>query len=69
MPLPIKVFFLIQNHTKFEYLLCCYDYLQVKTSHGVCRKAKVPSLGFAETAEKVFETGPPALRKYANFAR
>lgn len=43
--------------------------LQVKTSHQVCRKAKVPSLGFAETAEKVFETGPMSIRKYSNSAR
>lgn len=43
--------------------------LQVKTSHEVCKKTKVPSLSFAETAEKVFEIGPPALRKYSYFAR
>lgn len=42
---------------------------QVRTSHGVCRKAKIPALGFAETAEKVFENGPIGVRKYANFAR
>lgn len=43
--------------------------LQVRTSHQVCKKAKVPSLGFAETAEKVFETGPMNLRKYSYAAR
>lgn len=42
---------------------------QVQTSHGVCKRAKIPSLGFAETAEKAFETGPFAVRKYANFAK
>lgn len=41
----------------------------VATSQGVCRKAKIPSLGFAETAEKVFEHGPPASRKYASLAK
>lgn len=41
----------------------------VKTSHDVCKKAKIPSLGFAETAGKVFECGPPAARKWANFAQ
>lgn len=42
---------------------------QVKTSHDVCKKAKIPSLGFAETAGKVFECGPPGARKWANFAQ
>lgn len=42
---------------------------QVKTSHGVCKRTKTPSLGFAETAEKVFESGPVALRSWSNFAR
>lgn len=42
---------------------------QVKTSQEVCKKARVPCLGFAETAEKVFETGPMGTRKYASFAR
>lgn len=41
----------------------------VKTSHAVCRKAKIPSLGFAETAGKVFEHGPAATRRYAAFAQ
>lgn len=47
---------------------CCHHF-KVKTSHGVCRRAKIPSLTFSETAEKVFETGPLALRKYATFAK
>ncbi|XP_055858843.1 proton-coupled amino acid transporter-like protein pathetic isoform X2 [Episyrphus balteatus] len=42
---------------------------QVKTSHDICQKAKVPYLGFAETAEKVFENGPKKLRPWANFAK
>ncbi|XP_031616811.1 proton-coupled amino acid transporter-like protein CG1139 [Contarinia nasturtii] len=51
-------------------LICTHCvHILVKTSHEVCKKAKVPSLGFAETAEKVFETGPLFLRKYATFAR
>lgn len=44
-------------------------HLQVKTSHDVCKKAKIPSLGFAETAGKVFECGPPLARKWSNFAQ
>lgn len=43
--------------------------LQVKTSHDVCKKTRIPSLGFAETAGKVFESGPAGARKYANFAK
>lgn len=42
---------------------------QVKTSHRVCRKTKTPSLGFAETAEKVFASGPLPLRSWANVAK
>ncbi|XP_055313263.1 proton-coupled amino acid transporter-like protein pathetic [Sitodiplosis mosellana] len=44
-------------------------HILVRTSHEVCKKAKVPALGFAETAEKVFETGPLGARKYSRFAR
>lgn len=42
---------------------------QVKTSHDICKKAKIPSLGFSETAEEVFRHGPPALRGWSRFAR
>lgn len=43
--------------------------LQVKTSNDVCKKAKIPALGFAETAGKVFECGPPMARRWSNFAQ
>lgn len=46
-----------------------FDFLQVKTSHEVCKKTRIPSLGFAETAGKVFESAGPRMRKYANFAK
>lgn len=42
---------------------------QVRTSHEICKKAKIPSLGFSETAEEVFRHGPPALRPWSKFAR
>ncbi|KAM7343989.1 proton-coupled amino acid transporter-like protein acs isoform 2-T5 [Cochliomyia hominivorax] len=42
---------------------------QVKTSHNICRDARVPSLSFSETAEKVFEYGPKPLRPWSNFAK
>lgn len=43
--------------------------LQVKTSQEVCRRSKIPSLGYTETAEKVFEIGPHGTRKYAPLIR
>lgn len=44
-------------------------HILVRTSHEVCRKTRTPALTFAGTAEKVFETGPPALRPYSNVAK
>ncbi|XP_055918119.1 proton-coupled amino acid transporter-like protein pathetic isoform X2 [Eupeodes corollae] len=44
-------------------------HILVKTSHDICEIAKVPHLGFAETAEKVFENGPKKLRPWSNFAK
>ncbi|KAH8421021.1 hypothetical protein KR222_003998, partial [Zaprionus bogoriensis] len=44
-------------------------HILVRTSHNICRDAKVPALGFAETAEKVFEYGPKGIRPYSNFAK
>ncbi|KAH8254703.1 hypothetical protein KR032_011774 [Drosophila birchii] len=44
-------------------------HILVKTSHNICRDAKVTALGFAETAEKVFEYGPKGMRPYSNFAK
>ncbi|CAG4941200.1 unnamed protein product [Colias eurytheme] len=44
-------------------------YLLVKTSQDVSRVSKVPSLGYAETVEAVFATGPRRLRKIATASR
>ncbi|KAH8298477.1 hypothetical protein KR044_005593, partial [Drosophila immigrans] len=44
-------------------------HILVQTSHNICRDAKVPALGFAETAEKVFEYGPKGTRRFSNFAK
>ncbi|XP_013175443.1 PREDICTED: proton-coupled amino acid transporter 4-like [Papilio xuthus] len=44
-------------------------YLLVKTSQDVARVSKVPSLGYAETVEAVFATGPRSLRKLSKTAR
>ncbi|KAG4076176.1 hypothetical protein HA402_014725 [Bradysia odoriphaga] len=51
----------------FLCTLCVH--MLVKTSHDICKKAKIPSLGFSETAEEVFRHGPPALRGWSKFAR
>nr|XP_034825408.1 proton-coupled amino acid transporter-like protein CG1139 [Maniola hyperantus]XP_034825409.1 proton-coupled amino acid transporter-like protein CG1139 [Maniola hyperantus]XP_034825410.1 proton-coupled amino acid transporter-like protein CG1139 [Maniola hyperantus] len=44
-------------------------YLLVKTSQDVCKVTKVPSLGYAETVEAVFATGPRPLRKLSKAMR
>lgn len=44
-------------------------YLLVRTSQDVSKVSKVPSLGYAETLEAVFATGPQRLRKFSRGAR
>ncbi|XP_055382276.1 proton-coupled amino acid transporter-like protein CG1139 [Condylostylus longicornis] len=44
-------------------------HILVKTSHQICKDIRVPCLGFAETAEKVFENGPKIVRPWSNFAK
>ncbi|XP_041972790.1 proton-coupled amino acid transporter-like protein CG1139 isoform X4 [Aricia agestis] len=44
-------------------------FLLVKTSQEVSRVSRVPSLGYAETVEAVFATGPPRLRGMAKAMR
>lgn len=43
--------------------------LQVKCSHELCARAKVPSMGFAETAGTAFKYGPEKLRGMSKFAK
>lgn len=51
-------------------ILCTYCvWILVATSHKICRVSKTPVLGFAETAEKVFELGPMWARKYSRAAK
>lgn len=51
-------------------LICTHCvHILVKTSHGVCKRTRVPVLGFAETAERVFQYGPVKLRRMANFSK
>lgn len=42
---------------------------QVSTSHKIQRISKTPVLTFSETAEKVFEYGPPWARRYSHAAK
>ncbi|KAJ9584880.1 hypothetical protein L9F63_020780, partial [Diploptera punctata] len=38
-------------------------------SQTLCRRLKIPSLAFGETAEAAFKCGPPRFRKYSNISR
>jgi proton-coupled amino acid transporter len=51
-------------------ILCTHTiHLLVFASQEICKKAKVPMLGFAETAHAVFKYGPKKVQPFANFAR
>lgn len=51
-------------------ILCTHTiHILVRASHKVCTKAKIPSLGFADTAEEVFRQGPKPLRSWSRFAK
>ncbi|XP_014370043.1 proton-coupled amino acid transporter-like protein CG1139 isoform X1 [Papilio machaon] len=50
--------------------ICTYCvHVLVKTSHELCRRMQKPSLGFAETAEAAFLSGPPAMHKFSRLAK
>ncbi|KAF5271192.1 hypothetical protein FQR65_LT05336 [Abscondita terminalis] len=50
--------------------LCTYCiHLLVRASHEICRRAKIPSLGLAETCGGAFEYGPKSVRKFATSVR
>ncbi|XP_046994934.1 proton-coupled amino acid transporter-like protein pathetic [Schistocerca americana] len=40
----------------------------VKCSHILCRRSKVPTLSFSETAKTAFLMGPPILHKFSGFS-
>ncbi|KAK9500796.1 hypothetical protein O3M35_001991 [Rhynocoris fuscipes] len=51
-------------------VICTYCiHILVKCSHILCRRMKVPSLGFADVAEVAFMAGPPGVRKFSTLAR
>lgn len=50
--------------------ICAYClHILVKCSHILCRRTKVPSLGYADVAKTAFLTGPSELHKWSRFAR
>ncbi|CAH2985487.1 unnamed protein product [Chilo suppressalis] len=50
--------------------ICTYCvHVLVRTSHDLCRRIQKPSLGFAETAEAAFLSGPPAVHKFSRLAK
>jgi solute carrier family 36 (proton-coupled amino acid transporter) len=53
----------------YFFLFFSHIFAQVSTSHKICKITKTPVLGFAETAEKVFEYGPPWAKRYSRTAK
>lgn len=50
--------------------ICTYCvHVLVRTAHELCRRIQKPSLGFAETAEAAFLSGPPAVHKFSRLAK
>ncbi|XP_054274645.1 proton-coupled amino acid transporter-like protein pathetic isoform X2 [Macrosteles quadrilineatus] len=51
-------------------IVCTYCiHILVKCAHKLCRRMKVPSLGFADVAEVAFLAGPPSIQKFATLSR
>ncbi|XP_031339712.1 proton-coupled amino acid transporter-like protein pathetic isoform X2 [Photinus pyralis] len=56
--------------TLFVGFLCTYCvHMLVSASHEICRRAKIPSLGLAETCGAAFEYGPKSLRRFSTAVR
>nr|CAD7393741.1 unnamed protein product [Timema cristinae] len=45
------------------------ELLKVKSSHILCRRQKIPSLTYAQTAELAFLSGPPSLQRFSSLSR
>lgn len=51
-------------------IICTYCvHILVKCSQLICRRARIPSLSFAEIAETAFLAGPSGLHKWSRLAR
>ncbi|XP_055841082.1 proton-coupled amino acid transporter-like protein CG1139 isoform X1 [Episyrphus balteatus] len=50
--------------------ICTYCvHILVKCAHILCRRRKIPSMGFADVAEQAFLDGPPSLVVWSRFIR
>ncbi|XP_023032932.2 proton-coupled amino acid transporter-like protein CG1139 isoform X2 [Drosophila willistoni] len=50
--------------------LCTYCvHILVKCAHILCRRRKIPMMGFADVAEQAFLDGPPSLNRWSRFIR
>lgn len=50
--------------------LCTYCvHILVKCAHILCRRRKIPMMGFADVAEQAFLDGPPGLNRWSRFIR
>ena len=50
--------------------ICTYCvHILVKCAHILCRRRKIPMMGFADVAEQAFLDGPPSLNKWSRFIR
>uniref|UniRef100_A0A8D8V943 Proton-coupled amino acid transporter 4 n=3 Tax=Cacopsylla melanoneura TaxID=428564 RepID=A0A8D8V943_9HEMI len=51
-------------------VICTYCiHILVKCAHILCRRMKIPTLGFADVAEVAFLAGPPSFQRFSNTAR
>ncbi|XP_060519999.1 proton-coupled amino acid transporter-like protein CG1139 isoform X2 [Cylas formicarius] len=51
-------------------VICTYCvHILVKSAQELCRRTRVPSLGFAEVAEAAFLAGPAGFKPWAKFAK
>lgn len=51
-------------------IICTYCvHILVKSAHELCKRTRVPSLGFAEVAEAAFLAGPTYLHKWSRFSK
>lgn len=51
-------------------IICTYCvHILVKSAHELCKRTRVPSLGFAEVAEAAFLAGPESFHKWSRCAK
>ncbi|KRT85868.1 Amino acid transporter [Oryctes borbonicus] len=50
--------------------ICTYCvHILVRSAHTLCKRTRVPSLGYAEVGEAAFLAGPEGLQKWSRFAK